>query len=86
MASIHDPYTLTLAESQPDHGRANAYICYASIDAPTNGAGYGPGIGSTPKAACLAATYWANQSAHVRVVPISKAPRWAIEEAEQRDQ
>ena len=40
------------------------------------------GIGATPEEAEAAALYWANQRPFVKTVPRSKAPVWAIEEAE----
>lgn len=39
------------------------------------------GIGRTRDEATKNAQYWANQNPYTRVVPISRAPQWAIDEA-----
>jgi len=79
----HAPYTAILAQSLPDSGRASAYVCYALRGHPGNTAPQHPGIGDTPRQAAQNACYWVAEAAWVRVVPISKAPAWAIEDAEQ---
>jgi len=80
---IYDSATYSLAYYLNGEGRQRAgdYVCYAP-GAPPNAARWHAGRGPTERQAALAATYWANQAALVRVVPISRAPRWAIEEAD----
>ena len=80
---IHsDPVTYQMAYYLPGAGRtrANWYICYAP-GCPSNASGGSAGGGATERDALLAATYWANQAPWIRVVPASRAPRWAIDEA-----
>lgn len=84
--SIHDPYTVTLArglrERSQNQARAkDGYICYATLRAPSNAASSHPGFGMTPADAAEAARYWANQAPWVRIVPLSRAPDWAVEQA-----
>lgn len=79
-ATIHDPATYSMALGLEGEGRSRAqtYVCYAVQGCPSNAAYYGPGQGSTEKEALLNACYWANQAPYVRVVPISKAPKWVL--------
>ena len=80
---IHsDPVTYQMAYYLHGEGRtrANWYICYAP-DCPSNASHYGAGGGATERDALLNATYWPNQAHCIRVVPASRAPRWAIAES-----
>lgn len=80
--TVHDPVTYWRAYHFGGQGRSKArggYVCYAP-GAPSNGMASHPGWGKTEREALLAACYWSNQSPWVRVVPVSKAPRWALEE------
>jgi hypothetical protein len=64
-------------------GRTRAkggYVCYA-VKPPSNRANYYPGWGKTERDALLNACYWTNQGPCIRVVPLAKAPVWAIERA-----
>jgi len=83
-SDVYKRYTEILSRSLPDSGRARAYVCYARPGHPSNRAAQHPGIGDSPRAAALAACYWAGDAPWVRVVPISEAPKWAIEAAEER--
>ena len=59
-----------------------AYITYLPHpDRHTNAANSHAGFGATPQASQDAALYWANQLPWIRTVPLSAAPRWAVEEA-----
>jgi len=49
----------------------------------TNAASTNAGIGSTRQESIDASTYYSNQLPWGRTVPISRAPRWAVEEARQ---
>lgn len=78
-----DPVTYWMAYDLHGPGRTRSrggYICYAPR-CPSNRADYYPGYGSTERDALLAACYWANQVPFIRVVPLAKAPKWAVEQA-----
>jgi len=83
--TVHDPATYWQAVGLGGEGRTRAgdYVCYAP-GAPSNSASYGPGRGATEREALLAACYWANQAARIRVVPARQAPQWAIDQAADR--
>jgi len=58
------------------------YVTYlVSPELHTNAAPSHAGWGETREEAYAAAFYWANQAPWVRTVPVSRAPRWAVEEA-----
>ena len=57
------------------------YITYLSNPSQTNAASSHAGSGPTKEAAQAAATYYANQQPWVRTVALSRAPKWAKEEA-----
>jgi hypothetical protein len=83
--TVHDSATYWQAYHLGGEGRTRAkggYICYAP-GCPGNSANYHPGWGGTEREALLAACYWSNQAACVRVVPVGRAPQWAIEQAEE---
>lgn len=74
---IHDPATYWEAYYLDGEGRTSAkggYVCYATTDA-SNAAHSNHGSGRTERKALLEACYWGNQP--YRVVPLSKAPKWA---------
>lgn len=83
--TVHKPATYWQAYGLNGEGRTRAgdYVCYAP-GAPTNSAFYGPGRGVTERGALLAACYWNNQAHCIRVVPTKRAPKWAIEQADNR--
>jgi hypothetical protein len=86
-SNLYSPYTVTLADSLPAAGRARGgYVCYATAGYPSNAAPSHAGQGDSPREAAAAATYWANQAPWVRVVPASRAPQWAVEEASRVEQ
>lgn len=68
-----DIYTRRLARG--------GYITYARAGAPGNAACSYPGHGATPEESIVAAQYWANQNPWVVTVPVSRAPKWAVEGA-----
>jgi len=59
-----------------------AYVAYLpQPDLHTNAAPSHAGWGRTREEAEAESTYWANQRPWVRIVPASRAPLWALEEA-----
>lgn len=84
--TVYDSATYWQAYYLRGEGRTRArdgYVCYAP-GCPSNAASYGAGWGTTEREALLAAKYWANQAPWVRVVPASRAPAYARDEAEVR--
>lgn len=81
----NDPITYAMACALPDReGRkraASGYVCFVLKGCPLNAASCHAGYGATEWDALMNACYWANQYGWVRVVPLSRAPKWAIEQA-----
>lgn len=62
----------------------NTYIHYLTHpEQHTNTAATHAGMGDTREEAIANSRYYANQGPWTRTVPISRAPRWAVEEAEE---
>ena len=63
--------------------KASAYIHYLpNPEQHTNGSTSHAGIGATKEEAIEDSLYWANQTPWCQTVPISRAPQWAVDEAE----
>lgn len=85
--TVRDPITYWMAHGLKGPGRTRArggYICYAP-NCPDNLSAYYPGWGPTERDALLNACYWSNQAPLIRVVPLARAPKWAVDLAHGHD-
>lgn len=64
----------------------NGYVTYLPHpECHSNSAASYAGWGKTPEESFAEACYWANQAPFVVTVPASKAPRWAVDEADEAE-
>jgi hypothetical protein len=73
----HSPWTYWRAYHMDGEGRTrgNSYLCFVGGAHRSPLPDY-PGIGATERQALLAACYWPEQRAHVRIATVRKAPQW----------